>query len=306
MRSSPQASSTHCRRNRNRADPKRRRRPELAQRDEQASLGGFACFQLAVDPADREHCVVATTNGLYERVPSGASFTWQRRHTGAHTSVAVARAGGMTTWFAASNGDRVYSSFTGATWAAIGTGFPTGIGRIASGCSPTIRTSSTPTSRPLRSTEQRAAPRRRSRDMAQHHRRPRRSSRWPGALRPPHRRRPEQRQPDVPRWRLPQRRSVSRLDLALQRDVLDGASSTTGTSIGNIAHADVHALVHVPGSSARLFAGTDGGVFEHPSPPAQAASRRGTPGWPRSARTSSASTRRNRPSSMSASRTTAR
>ena len=35
------------------------------------SLAGFSFFQIAVDAADREH-QAATTNGLYERVPSGA------------------------------------------------------------------------------------------------------------------------------------------------------------------------------------------------------------------------------------------
>ena len=100
------------------------------------SLAGFAFYQIAVDPADRDHCVAATTNGLYKRIPSGAGFIWQRRRTGIHTSVVVTRAAGTTTWFAAAQGDRVFSSTTGATWAAVGTGFPTGVGRIALGAQP--------------------------------------------------------------------------------------------------------------------------------------------------------------------------
>ena len=51
------------------------------------SLAGFAFYQIAVDPADKDHCVAATTNGLYERVPSGATFTWERRRTGAKGSL---------------------------------------------------------------------------------------------------------------------------------------------------------------------------------------------------------------------------
>ena len=46
------------------------------------SLSGFSFFRIAVDPANREHCVAATSNGLYERIPSGAGFTWTRRRTG--------------------------------------------------------------------------------------------------------------------------------------------------------------------------------------------------------------------------------
>ena len=66
------------------------------------SLAGFSFFQIAVDPADREHCVAATTNGLYERVPAaGGAFTWTRRQTGVHTSVIVTTSGGTTRWFAA-------------------------------------------------------------------------------------------------------------------------------------------------------------------------------------------------------------
>ena len=47
------------------------------------SLAGFSFFQIAVDPADPEHCVAATTNGLYERVPAAAGGSeWQRRRNG--------------------------------------------------------------------------------------------------------------------------------------------------------------------------------------------------------------------------------
>jgi hypothetical protein len=51
------------------------------------SLSGFSFFKIAVDPADREHCVAATSNGLYERVPAGGAFTWTQRRTAVHSSV---------------------------------------------------------------------------------------------------------------------------------------------------------------------------------------------------------------------------
>ena len=98
------------------------------------SLEGFAFFQIAVDPADPDHCVAATTNGLYERVPgTGGGFEWIRRRTGRHSSVVVARAAGVTNWFAAEFGGNVFRSTTGNAWTALGTGFPTGIGRVALG-----------------------------------------------------------------------------------------------------------------------------------------------------------------------------
>ena len=79
--------------------------------------------------------MAATTNGLYERVPSGG-FTWQQRRTGVHTSVIVTSSGGTTRWFAARNADLVYTSTDGNTWTAVGTGFPASIARIALGAQP--------------------------------------------------------------------------------------------------------------------------------------------------------------------------
>ena len=80
--------------------------------------------------------VAATNNGLYERVAAaGAGFDGTG---GASTciQVVVARTGGVTTWFAAPLGGGVLRSTNGNTWAAVGTGFPGGIGRIALGVQP--------------------------------------------------------------------------------------------------------------------------------------------------------------------------
>jgi hypothetical protein len=95
------------------------------------ALAGNAFFALAVDPGDRERVVAATNIGLYRREPDGSGgYHWVRTRTGIHSSVVVARAGTTTTFFAAAWGDRVYSSNDGATWTALGTGFPAGAGRI--------------------------------------------------------------------------------------------------------------------------------------------------------------------------------
>jgi hypothetical protein len=229
------------------------------------SLAGFAFYQIAVDPADKDHCVAATTNGLYERIPSGAGFTWQRRRTGIHTSVIVTRAAGTTTWFAAAQGDRVFSSTTGATWAAAGTGLPGGIGRIALGAqrdNPNILYAfiATPAG-----------------DLHSVRRLTGGAGAWANI----------QGVPSV----LPGGQGAYDLCISVDpnnanRIYLGGdffnatpfpgsiwrcdvtttpTLSMTGASIGQNAHADVHALVHVPGSSDRLFAGTDGGLFEHPN-----------------------------------------
>jgi hypothetical protein len=229
------------------------------------SLAGFAFYQIAVDPADGEHCVAATTNGLYERIPSAAGFIWQRRRAGVHTSVAVARAAGTTTWFAAAQGDRVFSSTTGATWTTAGTGFPTGVGRIALGAQPdnpnVLYASIATPAGALHSVRRLTGG----------------AGGWQNI----------QGVPDV----LPGGQGAYDLCISVDpnnvnRIYLGGdffntnpfpgsiwrcdvttspTLSMTGTSIGQNAHADVHALVHVPGNSARLFTGTDGGLFEHPN-----------------------------------------
>jgi hypothetical protein len=227
------------------------------------SLAGFAFYQIAVDPVDGDHCVAATTNGLYERIPAGAGFLWQQRRTGIHTSVVVTRAAGATTWFAAAQGDRVYNSTTGATWTAAGTGFPAGVGRIALGAQPdnpgVVYAYIADPAGALHSV--------------------RRLTGGSG---------PWQNIPGVPGV-LPGGQGAYDLCISVDpnnanRIYLGGdyfnaspfpgsiwrcdvttapALSMTGTSIGQNAHADVHVLVHVPGDSDRLFTGTDGGVFEH-------------------------------------------
>ena len=94
------------------------------------ALEGAASFQLAVDPGDRENVVGATSTGLYRRELINGIYQWVQKRSGVHSSAVVARAGGVTTFFAAAWGDKVYSSPDGNTWTAIGTGFPANTTRI--------------------------------------------------------------------------------------------------------------------------------------------------------------------------------
>lgn len=97
------------------------------------TLAGAAFFALAVDPADPESVVAATTTGLYQRTVVGPTFQWVQRRTGIHASVVVAHAGGTTTFYAAAWGGPVYRSTNGTTWSKVGTAFPTDVGRVALG-----------------------------------------------------------------------------------------------------------------------------------------------------------------------------
>jgi hypothetical protein len=101
-------------------------------------LAGEAFFALAVDPADRENVVAATTQGLYRRVrrPDG-DHEWVRRRTEVHSSVVVTSSGQTTRFFAAEWGKGIFHSTNGETWSSTGTGFPTAnVGRIALGVQP--------------------------------------------------------------------------------------------------------------------------------------------------------------------------
>lgn len=232
------------------------------------NLGGFSFFQIAVDPADREHCVAATTNGLYQRVPvTGGGFTWERRRTGVHTSVVAARKAGVTTWFAGAKADLVYISTDGTNWAAVGTGFPTGLGRIALGAqrdNPNVVYAFTVNANGTLNSVRRL-------DGA--------AGAWknvsgvpsvlPGG------------QGDYDLCISVDPNDANRIYLGgdyfnaspfpgsiWRCDVSPSGSSysMTGTSIGRKAHADVHVLTHAPGDSNTLWTGTDGGAFINTNP----------------------------------------
>jgi hypothetical protein len=227
------------------------------------SLAGFSFFQIAVDPADRDHCVAATSNGLYERVPdAGGGFTWTRRRAGVHTSVIATSSGGTTRWFAAANADRVYSSTNGNAWASLGTGFPTGVARIALGAQPdnpnvlyAVIVDSAGSLHSVRRLDGVAGA-------------------WKNVSGIPPLLPGQQGDYDLCVAVDPNNANLIYLGGdyfnaepypgSIWRCTVSasGAAYTMATTaVGQNAHADVHVLMHVPGDSDTLFAGTDGGLF---------------------------------------------
>ncbi|MGO9266259.1 MAG: hypothetical protein ACLQBA_15505 [Candidatus Binataceae bacterium] len=234
------------------------------------SLAGYSFYQIAVDPANRDHCVAATSNGLYERIPAGGgSYQWQQRRTGSHSSVVVTSSGGVTQWFAGAWAGSVYTSTDGTNWTVIGTGFPTGITRIALAVqpdNPNVLYAALSSGGPITSVQ-----------------------RLDGA---------------AGAWR-----SISGIptvcpgsqgdyDLAIAVDpnnanllylggdrIFDSATelwggsvwccvvtstgsslSMTSTSLGLTAHSDDHVLMFTPGNSNALWLGSDGGLFFNANP----------------------------------------
>ena len=239
----------------------------------QPSLAGFSFFEIAVDPANPEHCVAATTNGLYERVAApGGGFKWVRRRTGVHCSVVVARAAGVTRFFAAVMNSRVVTSTNGTSWSTAGTGFPAAnVGRIALAVQP---------NNPnvlyalIAREDGRLLGVRRLNNA---------TGSWRTVSNPP---------PLLPGGQgdydlciAIDPNNVNRIYMggdyfddsntdqmfagSIWRGSVTQAGSTFSmatTSIGRRAHADVHVLVFAPGNSNSLWTGTDGGVFLNTSP----------------------------------------
>jgi hypothetical protein len=231
------------------------------------SLVGFSFFQIAVDPGNVEHCVAATTNGLYERIPATGGFVWQQRRAGIHTSVVVARRAGTTTWFAAAQADRVYSSPDGTTWTVAGTGFPASVGRITLGMqrdNPNVLYALiADTAGALHSV--------RRLDGG--------AGNWQNITGTPAVLPGGQGDYDLCVAVDPNNANL----IYLGGDYLNvdpypgsiwrctvntgGAGmSMAGTAIGHNAHADVHVLAFAPGNSSALYAGTDGGLFFNANP----------------------------------------
>ncbi len=104
-------------------------------------LAGQAFFALAVDPGNRENVIGATTQGLYRRLPdAGGQFNWVRVVEGVFSSMVVAADGAGTRFFAAQWGQNgsastvIHSDDGGATWLPTASGFPgDAAGRIALG-----------------------------------------------------------------------------------------------------------------------------------------------------------------------------
>jgi hypothetical protein len=246
--------------------------------DGSPTLAGKAFYALAVDPSDRENVLGATTEGLYQRVrKAGGGAEWVRRRAGVFTSVVVAGAGGARRFFAAKNGGGVFRSADGATWSALGSGFPTtNVARISLAVQ---------SNNPNLVYAFVADPDGKSRGLF---RLDGVSGAWKEVTG----------LPDV----LPVDKGSSQgdYDLAVAVDPVDagivylggsylddrddqgiwpasiwrcrvqptasGHRVQQGVSIGKHAHADVHVLVHAPGDPHSLWAGCDGGLFLNRAP----------------------------------------
>ncbi|HKR66817.1 MAG TPA: hypothetical protein VJZ00_24030, partial [Thermoanaerobaculia bacterium] len=239
-----------------------------------SQLAGKAFFALAIDPANAEHVLAATTEGVYERQLVAGAPQWTRRRQNVHSSVIATTASGGTRFYAAEWGKGVFRSANGQNWTAIANGFPaTGVGRIALAAQP-----NNPRVVYAFVAKANGAARGLFRlDVA--------SGAWKTVAN----------LPDV----LPvdgNGGSQGDYDLAIAVDPLDdsivylggsyfndpmfwpgsiwrcniaatGASfKATGTSIGENAHADVHVLTHTPGDANQLWAGCDGGLFLNRNP----------------------------------------
>lgn len=233
-------------------------------------LAGKAFFALAIDPASRENVIAATTEGLYQRVPSaGGGVEWVLRRPGLHSSV-VASFSGTTRFFASGWGQGIFQSIDGANWSPLGTGLPAGdVGRIELCVQPNnpnvIYAVIVNTAGALRGVFRL--------DVA--------GGVWKQLSNAP----------DI----LPGG-AQGDYDLAIAVDPADqdliylGGSyyndpqfwpasvwrcrvqasgsgyKMTGDSIGVRAHADVHVLVHTPGDPNSLWVGCDGGIFLNRDP----------------------------------------
>jgi hypothetical protein len=104
-------------------------------------LAGQAFFALAVDPRNRDNVIGATTQGLYRRTrDASGQFKWLRLMDGVFSSAVVASDAATTRFFVARWGqdgaasDVVHSDDSGATWVPTASGFPADAnGRIALG-----------------------------------------------------------------------------------------------------------------------------------------------------------------------------
>ena len=231
-------------------------------------LAGFDFFALAVDPANQENVVAATNNGLYQRSVVGGVPTWQRRRTGAHTSVVVSAAGGVTTFVAAARGGGVFRSTTGNTWTALGTGFPTAnVGRIALGLqrdNPNVLYALVANA---------------SGGLLGVYRLDGMAGSWTSISGTPALLPGGQGDYDLCIAVDPlnanlvylggDRTNTSPYPGSIHRCVVTASGSSyamTTTAIGAAAHADVHELTFVPGQPSRLWTGTDGGCFLNRDP----------------------------------------
>ena len=230
------------------------------------TLAGAAFYALAVDPANREHVIAATTEGIYERV-FGADDEpeWVQREAGIYASVIATTIGGATRFYASETEGGVSFSDDGTTWTAAGNGFPDqDVGRIALAAQPVdpslIYAFVADANGGLHGVY------RLSLD----------TNEWTQLTNPPNVLAGRQGEYDLTVAVDPQDENLlylggDRLDTSpfpgsIWRCTIGNDGSIAGVSIGQNAHADVHVLVHTPGDSNSLWTGTDGGVFLNRDP----------------------------------------
>jgi hypothetical protein len=225
-------------------------------------LAGKAFYALAVNPANREHVIAATTEGLYERV-SGPE--WVLRRAGIHASVIATTIANATRFYASETGRGVVQSDDGQTWVAAGTGFPaSALGRIALAA--------------LASDPQFLYAFVSAADGSQKglYRLELATNKWKKlsgemlVLTSP------QGDYDLALAVDPSDESIvyiggsstnsSPFPAAIARCTIAANGDVTAKSIGVHAHADVHVLMHSPTDATTLWAATDGGVFVNRNP----------------------------------------
>jgi photosystem II stability/assembly factor-like uncharacterized protein len=241
-------------------------------------LAGEAFFALAVDPANRENVIAATTKGLYQRVLKNKSEgEWILRCEGVYSSVVVTE-NGSSCFFAAEWGRGVFRSSDGSQWSPVGRNFPSDdVGRIALGVQP----DNPDLVYALIATSEKGT-------LLGVYRLDGISEVWEPVSVPP----------EVDVLPIDKRYGTSQgaYDLAIAVDPADknliylGGSyqevgecwpasiwrcrvhasdsgyHLRGESIGIRAHADVHVLVHTPGDPNMLWVGCDGGIFLNRDP----------------------------------------
>lgn len=233
-------------------------------------LSGKAFFALAVDPANGENVLAATTNGIYQRTSAGGgAFVWVRRRAGEHSSMVVASSGDTKRFFAAKWGSGVYHSTDGVRWRKTGKDFPRfNVGRIALGVQPTDP------NLVYAFVADRAGA------LLGLYRLDSVGGNWKSIANVPNVLPAEQGSYDLAIAVDPEAHDTvylggDRIDTppwsgSIWRCTI-GAIDTEYrvvdyASIGMHAHADVHVLVHTPGKTDELWCGSDGGVFLNRDP----------------------------------------
>jgi len=232
------------------------------------SLAGYAFYDLAIDPANHNNVIGATTNGLYQRTLGSSGPTWQQRQAGNHCSVVVARSGSTTTFYAAKWGGPVYVSTNGSSWNTVGTVFPSSnVGRVALGVqrdNPNILYALVSNS---------------SGGLLGIFRLDGGSGTWHNISGTPNILPGSQGDYDLCIAVDPNNSNriyiagdsngVSPYPANIQRCIVSSSGtsySMTSTSIGVNAHADVHTLTFPPGDPNNLWTGTDGGCYLNSNP----------------------------------------